>query len=331
MQTDHGHPTQHPETLNSADPSAAAAPPDGFSTARAALRGVVAIPVTPFGADGGADWDRHAALLARLVEAGVRTVTPNGNTGEFYALEPAEARQATEHTIKEVGGRAAVVVGVGLDTGSAVAAARHARDAGAQMVMVHQPVHPYVSGEGWIEYHRQIAEAVPELGVVLYIRDARITGERIARLGEACPNVIGVKYSVPDPVRFASVAADAGPGRFEWVAGLAELHAPGYFAVGATGFTSGLVNVAPRISLELFRQLSSGDYAAARSIWALIRPFEQLRAADSSADNVSVVKEALSQLGLCRADVRPPSRPVPRPVRDEIGAILASWGERWTI
>ena len=52
----------------------------------------------------------------------------------------------------------------------------------------------------------------------------------------------------------------------------------------------------------------------------------ELRAADASADNVSVVKEALAQLGLCRADVRPPSRPLPAGVKDEIRAILASWG-----
>jgi 4-hydroxy-tetrahydrodipicolinate synthase len=298
---------------------------------RAALRGVVAIPVTPFDAAGAVDWGRHGALLARLVAAGVRAVTPNGNTGEFYTLEPAEARRAVENTVKEVGGQAAIIVGVGLDTTGAINAARHARDAGAQMVMVHQPVHPYISGEGWTEYHRRIAEAVPELGVVLYVRDARVTGAQIGRLGELCPNVIGVKYSVPDPVRFATVAMDAGAERFAWVAGLAELSAPGYFAVGATGFTSGLVNVLPALSLEFYARLAAGDYAAAMEIWALIRPFEELRAADSSADNVSVVKEALAQLGLCRAEVRPPSRTLPRPVRDHIEAILASWGERWTI
>lgn len=314
-----------------AAPAPIPAPDPGFAAQRAALHGVVAIPVTPFDASGGVDWGRHGALLERLVAAGVRTITPNGNTGEFYTLEPAEARRATENTVKQVGGAASIIVGVGLDTASAISAARHAREAGAQMVMVHQPVHPYISGEGWTEYHCRIAEAVPELGVVLYVRDARIGGAQIARLGELCPNVIGVKYSVHDPVRFAAVAMDAGAGRFTWVAGLAELSAPGYFALGATGFTSGLVNVAPAVSLEFHAHLAAGEYAAARDIWALIRPFEELRAADSSADNVSVVKEALAQLGLCRADVRPPSRTLPRHVRDHIESILASWGERWEI
>jgi 4-hydroxy-tetrahydrodipicolinate synthase len=295
---------------------------------RDALATVVAIPVTPFARDGGVDWDTYATLLDRLVDSGVTVVTPNGNTGEFYTLSPAEARRATEAATAAVGDRAEVLVGVGLDTATAIGAARHAGDAGARMVMVHQPVHPYLSADGWLEYHRAIADAVPELGIVLYLRDPRIGGAQVGRLGEACPNVIGIKYAVPDLVRFASVARDAGRDRFTWIAGLAELHAPGYWAVGATGLTSGLVNVAPALSLAMLDALRAGDFGVAMKVWESVRPFEELRAADSSADNVSVVKEALAQLGLCRADVRPPSRPLPDDVRAQVTAILDTWGLR---
>jgi len=41
---------------------------------------------------------------------------------------------------------------------------------------------------------------------------------------------------------------------------------------------------------------------------------------------VSVVKEALAQLGLCRPDVRPPSHRVPGEVRAQIARILADRG-----
>ena len=70
-------------------------------SARAALADVVAIPVTPFAADGSMDTTAHRALLRRLLDGGVRTVTPNGNTGEFYALTPDERRAVTELTIEE--------------------------------------------------------------------------------------------------------------------------------------------------------------------------------------------------------------------------------------
>ncbi|GGX75071.1 dihydrodipicolinate synthase family protein [Streptomyces fructofermentans] len=296
-----------------------------FEAQRAALADVVAIPVTPFAEDGTIDRDVHRSLLRRVLDGGVRILTPNGNTGEFYALSPEERRTVTELTIEETGGRATVLVGVGHDVPTAVASARHAREQGAQMVMVHQPVHPYVSEGGWVDYHRAIARAVPELGVVPYIRNPSLAGARLAELADDCPNVIGVKYAVPDAARFAAFARDAGLERFVWVAGLAEPYAPSYFSAGATGFTSGLVNVAPAVSLNMIEALRSGDYAGAMKVWEQIRRFEELRGANSSANNVTVVKEALASLGLCRRDVRPPSRQLPEAERAEIAAIAGGW------
>ncbi|MEU0075338.1 dihydrodipicolinate synthase family protein [Streptomyces sp. NPDC006332] len=296
-----------------------------FETQRAALADVVAIPVTPFAEDGSVDQDTLRTLLRRLLDSGVRTLTPNGNTGEFYTLTPQERQLVTEWTVDEAGDRAVTLVGVGHDVPTAVASARHARELGAQMVMVHQPVHPYVSQSGWVDYHRAIAESVPELGVVPYVRNPQLLGARLAELADTCPNVIGVKYAVPDAAAFAAFARDAGLDRFVWVAGLAEPYAPSYFSAGATGFTSGLVNVAPSVSLNMIEALRSGDYPAAMKVWEQIRRFEELRAANGSANNVTVVKEALASLGLCRRDVRPPSRQLPEDERAEVAAIASGW------
>ncbi|MFD4633329.1 dihydrodipicolinate synthase family protein [Streptomyces sp. NPDC058284] len=296
-----------------------------YAARRAALADVVAIPVTPFAEDGSVDHGVLRELLRRQLDAGVRTLTPNGNTGEFYALTPDERRAVVESTAKEAAGRAAILVGVGHDVPTAVEAARHAEAVGADMVMVHQPVHPYVCDGGWVDYHRAVAEAVPALGVVPYLRDAALPGARLAELADACPNVIGVKYAVPDAARFAGFARDAGLERFVWVAGLAEPYAPSYFSAGATGFTSGLVNVAPHLSLRMIEALRLGDYRAAMDVWTRIRRFEELRAADGSAHNVTVVKEALAALGLCRRDVRAPSGLLPEGERAEVAEIVAGW------
>ena len=290
------------------------------------LATVAAVPVTPFGPDGAPDWDCHGRLIHRLVEGGITLVTPNGNTGEFYTLTAEETRAATESALRAVRGRAEVLVGVGHDVATAISSATHARAAGARMIMIHQPVSPYLSADGWVDYNAAIAEAVPDMGVVLYTRDPKIGGRHIRQLGKQSPNVIGVKYGVRDLVGFAGVARDAGLSRFTWLAGLAELTAPGCWAYGARGFTSGLANVAPKISVGMLEALRSGDDAGALRLWAECRHFEELRAADSSADNVSVVKEALAQLGLARRDVRPPSRLLPDDIRGEIGKILAGWG-----
>jgi 4-hydroxy-tetrahydrodipicolinate synthase len=298
---------------------------------RGTLATVAAIPVTPFAPGGEPDWDAHARVIGRMIDAGITLITPNGNTGEFYSLSPAETRRAAESAVAAAqdgggGRRVELVAGVGHDLASAIEAGQHARDRGFRMIMVHQPAGPYLSAAGWLEYHRVIAGALPDLGVVLYIRDPRVGARHIRLLGDLCPNVVGVKYGIGDPVRFASVARDAGLDRFTWLAGLAELTAPACWASGARGFTSGLANVAPGLSLSMLDSLRGGDLAGAMKVWDLARPFEQLRAADASAGNVSVVKEALAQLGLCRPEVRPPSHRVADEVRAQIAGILAHWG-----
>jgi 4-hydroxy-tetrahydrodipicolinate synthase len=291
-----------------------------------ALATAVVVPVTPFAADGTPDFAAYAAQCTRLVEAGITVLTPNGNTGEFYALSPGEARSATEAAVQAAGQQAQVLAGVGHDIATAIDAAKHAQEAGAPMIMIHQPVHPYVSTQGWVDYHATIANAVPGMGVVLYIRNERITGACIAALADRAPNVIGVKYGLRDATVFAQTARDAGLDRFTWLAGAAELTAPAFWAVGARGFTSGLANVAPALSLALLDALRANDFPTAMKLWESVRRFEELRLANSSADNVSVVKEAMQQLGLCRADVRPPSRPLPDDIKEEIKGILHTWG-----
>jgi 4-hydroxy-tetrahydrodipicolinate synthase len=297
-----------------------------FQALRDKLSSVVAIPVTPFDSEGKLAEPAYRKMVRRLVDGGIGVITPNGNTGEFYALSVEECGRAVDITVEEVNGEATVLVGVGHAIPDAIAAARYARDAGAEAIMIHQPVHPYVSQAGWVGYHREIANTVPELGVVLYLRNPRIDGTYLAALGDAAPNVIGVKYAVPDPVRFGTVAQGAGGDRFVWIAGLAELSAPGYWALGATGFTSGLANVDPGLSVAMLTALQANDYPAARRVWQQIRPFEQLRAAGESENNVSVVKEALDQLGLCRRDIRPPCQLLDEAGRAEVTRMLTEWG-----
>ncbi|SDG44204.1 4-hydroxy-tetrahydrodipicolinate synthase [Lentzea fradiae] len=282
------------------------------------LASVVAVTVTPFGADGAIDEKGCAAIAGRIVDGGVSVVVANG-PGEFSALSPAEAGRALRITVDAVSDRAAVIAGVGHDVATATTAARLADRAGARGVLVHPPAH--VPPREWVDHHRAVAEAVPELSVVLDVRDPRIGGAQIAAVADSCPNVVGVRCSVPDPVWFAAVARDVGLERLRWVAGLGELSAPGYFAVGATGFTSALAAVAPQLSVQMLNTLEAGEFGAAMEFWDFVRPFEELRA----EDGVAAVKEALAQLGLCRPDVRPPAAGLSEAGRSAVGAVLRSW------
>jgi 4-hydroxy-tetrahydrodipicolinate synthase len=247
-----------------------------LSQLRDALCSVVAIPVTPFDADGRVDFDAYRRLVARLVEHGVTAITPNGNTGEFYALAPAECRGAVEAAVAGADGQALIVAGVGFDVATAIEMGRFARQAGAQALMVHQPIHPYQSADGWVAYHQAIAEGVPELGIVPYVRDAAVSSAMLRQLAERCPNLVGVKYAVANPMQFAAIAQAVGYDRLAWVCGLAEGWAPFFWVGGARGFTSGLVNIRADLSLRMLGYLREGDFAGAMQVWSLIKPFEDL-------------------------------------------------------
>jgi len=289
-----------------------------------AIRTVIAIAVTPFDEDGRIDEEAFRSLIARTASAGVSAITVNGNTSEFYSLCPAERRRAVGLAAAS-SGDAVVIAGVGLDVETAIQEAALAHQAGAGCVMVHQPIHPFQSLHGWVDYHRRIHEAVPQVGLVPYVKDPRVGIDTMGLLFDACPSVVGVKYAVADPAAFASMVRALGDERVTWLCGLAETWAPFFAVAGAAGFTSGLVSVDPDRSLRLHRALVAGDRGGAMREWDTVSEFEALRTRDRSELNVSVIKEALSQLGLCRPDVRPPITVLRPADRAAVAGILASW------
>jgi 4-hydroxy-tetrahydrodipicolinate synthase len=290
------------------------------------LRTLVAIPVTPFDDAGELDEKAFSGIVSRMVDAGVDAVTPNGNTSEFYSLRDHELQRALELTIEAAGSRAVVVPGVGNAPGHAADLARAAAAAGAPAVMVHQPVHPYQSVQGWVDYHRAVADAAPELGLVAYVRDPSLDAKALVALAEQCPTLVAVKYAVPDVFALSEAISAVGADRVAWICGLAERWAPFFWLAGARGFTSGLVSVAPSLAVELLTLLRSGDQVAAMGLWERLVPMEKLRARRGNANNVSAVKEALAQLGLCGRAVRPPVTELDQNERAEAADIVASWG-----
>lgn len=287
---------------------------------------VIAVPPTPFLEDGALDEVGFERVLKRALDGGLRAVTIAGNTGEFGALSATEIGRLVEIAAATLARRAALLVGTGGDLSTARLIASKAVAAGAFGIMVHEPAGPFRSAEGWIRYHVELASAVPDLAVVPYIRDAAIRAEDLRALVASTPNVVAVKYAVPDPVRFAEIVA-SGP-RLLWICGLAERWAPFFWPAGATAFTSGLALVEPSLSLELLDHLRGQRASAAFATWALVAPFEALRSRNNGAANVSAIKEALAlRIGTGRT-VRPPISELDPDDRREISRIVASWDER---
>jgi 4-hydroxy-tetrahydrodipicolinate synthase len=143
------------------------------------------------------------------------------------------------------------------------------------------------------------------------------------------PNIAGIKFATTDIMLLTRAIAASDPRGALFVCGLAESWAPAFTAAGASGFTSGLVNVAPQLSLRVHAALESGDFAAAREILALIEPFERMRTKYRNGANVTVVKEAVSMTGLAVGSVRLPGLPqLDAEDRASLAGLLTAWTQQ---
>ena len=293
---------------------------------RKALAGISGILVTPFDAQDRLAPQKLKPIVDRAVRAGVHALVANGNTGEFYGLTTREAETmvhaAAEHNAK----RAVLIGGVGRSIHDAIALTKASRDAGAEALMVHQPPDPFVAPRGVVSYVQRIAEAGGGLPIMLYLRNDGIGLDAIEKLC-GVSGVAGVKWACPTPLKLAE-AIRRRPD-IVWVDGLAEPWAPPFYAVGARGFTSGLINVWPEHSVAIHAALDAGDYDGARKLVQVMAPFEELRAEEQNGTNVTIVKAALQAIGEDCGATRPPSAWPPSGAQlERLRQVLAAWGRK---
>lgn len=270
-----------------------------------ALTGISGILVTPYDDRGDIAPARLAPILDRALAAGLHMPVVNGNTGEFYALTTDEACTMVQEVAGLVDGRAPLLAGVGRGLRDAQRLARASADAGAAALMVHQPPDPFVAPRGVVDYLKAVSDASGGLPMMIYLRNDAIGTGAIADFC-AVPGVRGVKWATPNPQKLAEARAACDPA-IVWVGGLAEVWAPTFYAVGARGFTSGLINVWPEHSVAIHAALEAGDYHGANALIDQMRVFEDIRAQEMNGTNVTGVKAALIAQGLDCGPTRAPS------------------------
>jgi 4-hydroxy-tetrahydrodipicolinate synthase len=263
---------------------------------------------TPFTVDGAdVDTDGLATNVDALADAGASLFVPCGNTGEYYSLTDDERVAVTATTVDAAPAGATVVAGAGGSTKEVLALADRYADAGADAVMVMTPSHTYLHERGVVEYYRTIADR-SDLPVVLYKR-SHLVGDDL--LAEVTPhsNVVAVKYAVNDVGAFASAATDDD---VVWINGIAERFAPAYALEGATGFTTGIGNALPEVTIALADAIDASEWSRAKRLRDVLAPLEDLRAEAGSgndvaaANNVPVVKYCMELAGLTGGPVREP-------------------------
>lgn len=297
-----------------------------FDAYRQVLQGISGVHVTAYDGDGEIEPGLTGRIVSDIAAAGVHNIVSGGNTGEFYSMTADEVIRLQAVAVAAVDGRAAVTAAAGRSVREAIAVSRAALREGADGVMVHHPLDPFAAPHSQVDYFVAIAEAV-DLPLVAYVRSDLIPLDEMVRLGTH-PRVAGVKFASTNTALFADCVRATKGTKATWICGLAESWALPFYALGAKGFTSGLVNVAPERSLAVWHALEAGDYARARAIIDSIAPFETMRTKHRNGANVTVVKEALRLRGHEVGPVRLPGLPeLEDGDRKALGTVLAQWSQ----
>jgi dihydrodipicolinate synthase/N-acetylneuraminate lyase len=272
------------------------------------FEGIIPAVTTPFGADGEIDRAALDANLAALLDAGVHGLVANGTMGEAGSLSNAERRTVVDAAVAAAGDRVPVVVGVSSSTpAAAIALANDAADSGAAAVMLLPPFGYRADPEELVAYYAAVAEG-GGLPVMAYnnpeASGVDMPAELLVRLAGEVDGVVAVKECSGDARRIPALL-NAAPG-LEVLVGGDDWALEG-FCAGATGWVSGVADVAPAECIALWEACRAGELERARDLYGRLLPLARF---DMTPKLVQYFKAAMDERGFAGGDCRPPRLPL---------------------
>ncbi|WP_182422094.1 5-dehydro-4-deoxyglucarate dehydratase [Aureimonas sp. ME7] len=231
--------------------------PDQLKTALGA--GLLSFPVTAFDSErrfNAEPYRRHVEWLSGFPATALFAA---GGTGEFFSLSPAEIPEIVS-AAKEAAGSTPIVSGCGYGTEMAVEIARAAEKAGADGILLLPHYLIDAPQEGLYDHVRRVCQSIG-IGVMVYNRDNSILqADTLARLCEACPNLVGFKDGSGDIGLVRQITARMGD-RLTYLGGMptAELFAEAYLGAGFTTYSSAVFNFVPGLAIEFYDALRAGE------------------------------------------------------------------------
>lgn len=218
------------------------------------LRGSVCPVVTPFNPLDEVDEPTLRSLIDWQIENGTHGISVTGTTGEPSSLALEEREKVMNIAVEHVAGRVPVILGTGsTNHKETLHLTKLAEKLGADAALVIVPYYNKPSQEGLYQHFRRVAESV-DLPIIVYNIPGRtavnMEPETLARLREACPNIIGVKESNKNFEQVSHVLHLCGRD-FLVYSGIETLCYP-ILAVGGAGFISATCNVLPQEMSRLY-------------------------------------------------------------------------------
>ena len=241
----------------------------------ARLHGILPAMVTPFTVDDRVDEAATRNLVRSLMDAGVHGLIPTGSTGEFSAMTLDERMRVADVVIEAAGGKVPVLPHTGaVATREVVALSKHAKNSGANGLMIVPPYYEPLSEEEVRAHYAAVAAAV-NLPIMLYSIPS-CTGfafrpEFVLRLADEIPSIQYVKDSSGDARALQAMLSALGD-RVQVFNGWDTLSFFG-LAAGTAGCVWGAANVMPRECVALYDlAVHKQDLKGAKELWARMYP-----------------------------------------------------------
>lgn len=232
-----------------------------------------------------------------------------GTTAETPTLTEDEKQKIKRRVIERVGGRIPILLGVGgNNTRSIVETLKNDDFTGVDAVLSVVPYYNKPSQEGIYQHYKAIAEARPDMPIVLYNVPGRtgvnMTAETTLRVARDFKNVIAVKEASGNITQMDDIIKNK-PDSFDVISGDDGITFP-LITLGAVGVISVIGNAFPREFSRMVRLALQGDYANALAIHHKFAELFKLLFVDG---NPAGVKAMLNAMGMVENKLRLPLVP----------------------
>lgn len=268
--------------------------------------GLLSFPVTHFNEDFSLNLESYRAHVEWLSGFGAAALFAAGGTGEFFSLSPEEVAEVTR-AAKDASGDVPIIAGCGYGTALATEIARRAEAAGADGLLLLPHYLMEASQEGIFRHVKAVCESTG-LGVIIYNRANSVANaDTVARLADACPNLIGFKDGTGKIDLVRHVTAKLSD-RLCYIGGMPthELFAEGFNGAGVTTYSSAVFNFVPELAQRFYGAMRTSDRTAMEEILhSFFFPFAALRDREQGYP-VSIIKAGVELVGRTPGPLRPP-------------------------
>jgi len=272
--------------------------------ARPQWNGVFPAVTTQFNADESLNIPSTQKQMERLIQSGVHGFIMLGTVGENCSLRADEKRKVLSAAKEVVGGRIPILSGVAEFT--TAEGAQYAKDAAKIGIdgLMALPGMVYKSDtRETLQHFRTIARST-DLPIMIYnnppVYGVDVKPEIFAELASE-KTIAAIKESSDDPRRITDLHNLYGD-RFILFCGVDDLLLESC-ALGIEGWVSGLTDVFPEESVELWHLCQAGRFVEARALYRWFTPLLHL---DTSSKLVQYIKLGQQVVGLGSEKLRAP-------------------------